>query len=145
MGDFDSLSYIPHDGNVLKLAAEKDDTDMSIAVKEGIMAGYREFHIYAGTGGRMDHTIANIQILAYLIEKKMKGWLFHRNSVFTVITDGKLIFDKGCSGYVSVFSYSEKSTGVYLRNLKYELNGATLTNSFPRGTEKLIQFIPIQN
>lgn len=171
VGDFDSLSYIPQDGNVLKLAAEKDDTDMSMAIKEGIRAGYREFHIYAGTGGRMDHTIANIQMLAYLSEEKMRGCLFHRDSVLTVITNGQLLFDKECFGYVSVFSYSERSTGVYLRNLKYELTNATLTNSFPlgvsnefigkessitvecgmllitfpRGTEKLIQFIPIQN
>lgn len=171
VGDFDSLSDIPQDGNVLKLAAEKDDTDMSVAIKEGICAGYREFHIYGGTGGRMDHTIANIQMLAYLSEKKMRGWLFHRDSVLTVITDGKLILDRDCSGYVSVFSYSEKSAGVYLRNLKYELNDATLTNRFPlgvsnefigkessitvetgmllivfpRGTQKHIHFIPTQN
>lgn len=34
---------------------------------------------------------------------------------------------------MSVFSWSEKSEGVYLRKLKYELNDAVLTNSFPLG------------
>ena len=39
VGDFDTLNYVPDKGNVLKLPAEKDDTDMFMAVKEGIKAG----------------------------------------------------------------------------------------------------------
>jgi len=133
VGDFDTLNYVPQKNNVLRLPTEKDDTDMFMAVKEGIKAGYGEFHIYCGTGGRMDHTIANLQMLAYLSENKMQGYLYHKDSVLTMITEGEILFDAIDSGYVSVFSYSEKSTGVYLRNLKYELNDAILTNSFPLG------------
>lgn len=133
VGDFDSLHFTPESENVLKLAAEKDDTDMFIAAKEGIKAGYTEFHIYCGTGGRIDHTIANIQMLAYLAERNLKGYLFYKDSVLTMLKNGKRIFDKSCSGYLSVFSYSEKSTGVYLQNLKYELHDAVLANSFPIG------------
>lgn len=133
VGDFDSLDFIPQIGNVLKLPAEKDDTDMFMAVKEGIQAGYEKFHIYCGTGGRMDHTIANLQVLAYLSEHGMQGYLFHKDSVFTMIKNRKLVFDAVDSGYVSVFSYSEQSIGVNLRNLKYELKDAVLTNSVPLG------------
>lgn len=133
VGDFDTLHYVPERGSVLKLLEEKDDTDMLMAVKEGIKAGYTDFHIYCGTGGRIDHTIANLQVLAYLSEQKMQGFLFYKDCVLAMITDRELVFDVVDSGYVSVFSHSEKSTGVYLRNLKYELNDATLTNSFPLG------------
>lgn len=133
VGDFDTLHYVPDRANVLKLPAEKDDTDMFMAVKEGIRAGYAVFHIYCGTGGRIDHTIANLQMLAYLAERKMQGYLLHRDCVLTMIKDRELVFDAAASGYVSVFSHSEKSTGVYLRNLKYELHDATLTNNFPLG------------
>ena len=133
VGDFDTLQYIPQGENVLRLPPEKDDTDMSIAVKEGIRAGYTLFHIYCGTGGRMDHTIANLQILAYLSERGMQGYLFDKDSVFTAITDRELVFDRIDGGYVSVFSWSERSVGVYLKNLKYELHDALLTNDFPLG------------
>ena len=133
VGDFDTLNYVPEKDNVLKLPAEKDDTDMFMAVKEGIKAGYAEFHIYCGTGGRIDHTIANLQMLSYLSENGMQGYLFHKDCVFTMITNRELAFEAVDSGYVSVFSHTEKSTGVYLRNLKYELNDAVLTNSFPLG------------
>lgn len=133
VGDFDTLHYIPQGENVLRLPPEKDDTDMSVAIKEGIRAGYTVFHIYCGTGGRIDHTIANLQLLAYLSERGMQGFLFDRDSVFTAITDRELAFDRIDGGYVSVFSWSESSTGVYLKNLKYELHDAVLTNSFPLG------------
>lgn len=133
VGDFDTLHYVPDGANVLKLPVEKDDTDMFMAVKEGIRAGYAVFHIYCGTGGRVDHTIANLQMLAYLAENEMQGYLFHKDCVLTMIKDRELVFEAAAAGYVSVFSHSEKSTGVYLRNLKYELHDATLTSSFPLG------------
>ena len=88
VGDFDTLQYIPQRENVLELPAEKDDTDMAIAIKEGIRAGYSVFHIYCGTGGRIDHTIANLQMLAYLSERGMQGFLFDRESVFTAVKEG---------------------------------------------------------
>lgn len=133
IGDFDSLKNLPAHPNTMALNPEKDDTDMLAAVREGIKAGYSVFHIYCGTGGRIDHTIANLQVLAYLAQNGMQGFLFDKDSVMTAITNQKITFDKIPSGYISVFSYTEKSEGVYLQGLKYELNNATLTNTFPLG------------
>ena len=133
IGDFDSLNDMPVHPNTMTLSAEKDDTDMLAAVREGIKAGYSDFHIYCGMGGRIDHTIANLQVLTYLSENGMHGFLFGKDSVITAITNQKITFDKIPSGYVSVFSHSEKSEGVYLNGLKYELNNAILTNTFPLG------------
>lgn len=64
IGDFDTLKEISTGANVVRLSCEKDDTDILAAVREGIKAGYAEFHIYGGTGGRFDHTLANLQVLA---------------------------------------------------------------------------------
>lgn len=133
IGDFDSLKNLPAHPNTLALNPEKDDTDMLAAVREGIKAGYSVFHIYCGTGGRIDHTIANLQVLAYLAQNNMRGFLFAKDTVMTTITNCKITFAKIPSGYISVFSYTEKSEGVYLQGLKYELNNATLTNTFPLG------------
>lgn len=133
IGDFDSLNDIPAHPNTKILSAEKDDTDMLAAVREGIKAGYRDFHIYCGTGGRIDHTLANLQVLAYLSENGMQGFLFDKDSVITAITNRMLSFDPIPSGYISVFSHTAKSEGVYLHGLKYELNNAVLTNTFPLG------------
>ena len=133
IGDFDSLKDTPTHPNTIVLNAEKDDTDMLAAVREGIKVGYSVFHIYCGTGGRIDHTIANLQVLAHLAQNGMQGFLFDKDSIITAITNRKIAFAKIPSGYISVFSYTEKSEGVYLQGLKYELNNAALTNTFPLG------------
>lgn len=133
IGDFDSLNNIPTHPNTMTLNAEKDDTDMLAAIREGIKAGYSTFYIYCGTGGRIDHTIANLQVLAYLAQNGMQGFLFDKDNVITAITNQKIAFDKIPSGYISVFSYTEKSEGVNLQGLKYELKDAVLTNTFPLG------------
>ena len=133
IGDFDSLDGTPTHPNTTTLSVEKDDTDMLAAVREGIRARYSVFHVYCGMGGRIDHTIANIQVLAYLSQNNMQGFLFGKDSVITAITNRKLSFNQIPSGYISVFSYTEKSEGVYLHGLKYKLENATLTNTFPLG------------
>ena len=133
IGDFDSLKCVSEHPNTIVLSAEKDDTDTLAAIRAGIKAGYTSFHIYCGTGGRIDHTMANLQVLAYLSANNMRGFLFDNGTVITAITNGSLCFGKIPCGYVSVFSCSEKAEGVTLCGLKYELNNATLTNTFPIG------------
>lgn len=133
IGDFDSLSYIPQIPNVTVLSPEKDVTDMSAAVSMGIGKDYDLFYLYGGTGGRIDHTIANLQLLADLAAQGKQGFLFDRSSIITAIRNSSISFGEISSGYVSVFSHSEQSTGVYLKGLKYELADATLKNTFPLG------------
>ena len=133
IGDFDTLRYVPQHPNVIALKPEKDDTDMLAAVREGIRAGYRRFFLYCGTGGRPEHTMANLQMLAGMSRKGIQGFLFGQDSVITAVTNETLTFPKGTSGYVSVFSHSEQSAGVYLEGLKYRLEDALLTNDYPLG------------
>jgi thiamine pyrophosphokinase len=66
VGDFDSLGFRPEHPNIVEHPPEKDDTDMMLAVKEGLRRGSRTFVILGGLGGRLDHTVANIQTLAFL-------------------------------------------------------------------------------
>ena len=103
IGDFDSLKCVSEHPNTIVLSAEKDDTDTLAAIRAGIKAGYTSFHIYCGTGGRIDHTMANLQVLAYLSANNMRGFLFDNGTVITAITNGSLCFGKILCGYVSVF------------------------------------------
>lgn len=133
IGDFDTMQCRPRHPNVILLDTEKDDTDMRAAVLEGIRAGYEIFCIYCGTGGRMEHTIANIQLLAELSQQGRRGFLFGKDAVITAVTNGSVSFPENASGYLSVFSHSDRSAGVYLKGLKYELENAVLTNTYPLG------------
>lgn len=133
IGDFDSLPYVPEHAKVRALNREKDDTDMRAAVLEGLKAGYETFHIYGGTGGRIEHTIANMQLLAELSSDGKRGFLFGKDYIITALTNGTFVFPENVSGYVSVFAHSDRAEGVWLKGLKYELQDAVLSNSYPLG------------
>ena len=143
IGDFDSVSReeaeavrrleqeIPE--RILRLPREKDDTDMLAALREGLKRGYRDFRIYGGTGGRFDHTLANIQCLVYLKEQGACGYLVDGGGMVLVIKNEAVHFRKSMEGYLSLFSLTEKSRGVRVEGLKYTLENAVLTNSYPIG------------
>jgi thiamine pyrophosphokinase len=133
VGDLDSLRYMPDFPRVLRLPEEKDVTDTWAAVAEGIVAGYDRFLLYCATGGRIDHTIANIQLIAHLAENGRVGVLFDRDTAVTSVRNGALTFPAGLSGYVSVFAAGGPAKRVSIRGLKYELADATLTTDYPLG------------
>ena len=149
IGDFDSSPEIPQGKNVIVLPKEKDDTDMMAAIKYGLERGCQTFYLYGATGGRFDHTIANIQTLSFLAENKAQGFLFDKSTVCTVIKNSSFTLPETRTGYVSVFSLSEQSKGVTLRGLKYPLTNATLTNAFPLGVSNEMAentaFIRVEN
>ena len=85
---------------------------MHIAVKEGMALGYKHFVIFGGTGGRLSHTMANIQLLAELASEGCEAVLMGTNSRIFVIHNSKISFEKEEEGYISVFSLSDRSEGV---------------------------------
>lgn len=142
VGDFDSLGYLPKHENVIQLRPEKDDTDMRVAIREGLKAGYHIFCIYGACGGRFEHTVANIQSLAYIAGQGARGFLYDKDTVITMIQDDVMHFSSSMKGYLSVFAYGERAKGVTLKGLKYPLDNAELTNDFPLGVSNEFMGIP---
>lgn len=132
IGDFDSLGYVPKGNEVIILNPVKDITDMDAAVKEGIKRGFTEFHLYGACGGRIDHTLANVQLVASLSARNIRAFI-HDESIITAVTNGKIKFDAEYKGYISVFSHSDKSEGLTIEGLKYTLENAAFSNNFPLG------------
>ncbi len=135
VGDFDSSAVVPDraDVEIVTLPEVKDITDTAAAVDIGEKRGYWNFHIYGGGGGRIDHTMANIQLITHLAEKRKFGYIHHDNTIMTVIRNCQFLLPKQERGYVSVFSLSDISQGVSIRGLKYELEDERLNNAFPLG------------
>ena len=141
IGDFDSLEdALPQGIETVRLPVDKDDTDMSAALEAGWRRGCRHFHLYGGTGGRLDHTLANLQLLAGLARRGGIGQLFDRDCVATAIADGGSIsFPEGCTGTVSVFAAGGTATGVWEEGLRFPLQDATLESTFPLGVSNCLE------
>lgn len=142
IGDFDSgdegdMSSLAH---VIRVPREKDDTDTMLCIKEAIARGYDNIVIAGGIGGRLDHTIANIQSLAYAHERGVHVELCDKNNTAFIIgkRDGLVEIKKRNGFYLSVFAYDSTATGVFESGVKYSLNNATLTNGFPLGVSNEI-------
>ena len=136
LGDFDSLGYVPEGAQVHP--KEKDDTDAMLAVKLGLSKGYKEFYIYGGMDGpRVDHTMANFQLLHYLSERGAKGYLIGVRQNAAVITDS-IAFAAEQTGTVSIFCLGQEAL-VDIEGLKYSLKDGLLQPSFPLGVSN--QFI----
>lgn len=152
IGDFDSSDYgeIEHfidsnpdysDVKLIRTVPEKDDTDTLMCVKHAMDykhdagVGCTEFVIVGGLGGRLDHTFANLQILSYLLDNDKVASIVDGESLALMIEGPKEIELAGDIGeYFSIYSFTEKCTGIYEKNSKYLLNDATIGQSFPMGT-----------
>ena len=131
VGDFDSLGYIPEGIATLRHNPIKDYTDTYLAFEEAFNRGYDEFVVYGALGGRLDHTLANLQSAYAFAKKGVKVRLVGKDQVVEVITGKKTI--SGKKGQIfSLFAFDE-AKGVYIKNGKYPLVDATLVNNFPLG------------
>ena len=142
IGDFDSLFESPYGVKIIRLPKEKNDTDTLFAVKFGMEKGHKRFFIYGGIGGRLDHTIANIQTLAFIAERDGRGFLFGEGNIVTVIRNGSIEFSTQEKGVISVFCSGSKAEGVYESGLKFPLNDATLTSDMPLGVSNEFIGVP---
>ena len=133
VGDFDSLGYVPQHLKIVRHPVCKDDTDTALAIREGWKRGMREFHIYGGMGGRLDHTLANLQLLVGLSERGGTGYLLDDGCVATALTEGALRFPAGYQGTLSVFAAGGPAEDVTLTGLLYPLEGGRLAGDVPLG------------
>ena len=143
LGDFDSLGaeYV---GTVEKYRAmgedhfrqfpvAKDDTDTMAAARLGISRGYREFLIYGGLGGRLDHTMANLQTMVWILRNGGRAFMLDRDTCVTVIGPGEFRIPEDFTGTVSLFALDECLENVTIRGMKYEVENAAVRNDYPLG------------
>lgn len=146
LGDFDSYPAVPpqtQSTEVLVYPVEKDDTDMLLAAKYGLKNGCQRFYLYGGIGGRLDHTLANIQMLAWLSHQGAKGFLYGNNTILTAITNDTLEFPganekNNQKTRLSVFCYGETAEGVTIKGCKYNVENATWDNQYPIGVSNML-------
>ena len=84
-------------------------------------------------GPRLDHTIANLQTLAFLRRENARGYLVGKNHMATVISEETIAFSEEQTGILSVFCLGKDAAGVTIRGMKYTLENGSLTADFPLG------------
>ena len=133
IGDFDSYTGQVNCDNTMIFPVKKDDTDSALAIEYAFSKGYNKIVVFGGIGGALDHTLANVALIAKYAEKGVDIAFIDGENVLFAIHNGSIAFDKEAKGRISVFSFVDRSCGVYESGLLYSLENATLTNITPLG------------
>jgi thiamine pyrophosphokinase len=125
LGDFDSLDegllekVTQYSRSIKQFDTIKDYTDTFLAVDYALTYPHDEIIIYGGLGKRIDHTLANINLLKMgnikIIDDHTKMYILEPGSYYI----------ENKYDYISFFAV-EDVLGLTLKGFKYELNNISL-------------------
>lgn len=137
LGDFDSidieiLNYYEKKGCVVdRFKREKDFTDTEAAIEEAIKLKPTEILLFAATGTRIDHTLANIGLLSRCMKNNIKAAIIDENNEISIHNKSfKFSEDKGA--IFSLQAFGEVVKGLNILGAKYPLNNYDLHFGDPR-------------
>lgn len=138
IGDLDSLT--PEEAAALQESgvqierhpAEKDETDLELAIQYAVRQGFKRIRVVAALGGRLDQTLANLALLEMPGLEGVDIRLDDGREEILIIRDQAVV--EGQPGdTVSLLAMNECTKGIVTSGLKYALNHETLCPNRTRG------------
>lgn len=126
LGDFDSSKFPEEGFDVIRLPAEKDDTDTFSAVKYAAENGFKQIDIYNAVGGRFDHSYSNILCLMYCKNKNINASISDRRNKITILNN-KTVINNDSYKYFSVFAIGGDVSGLTIKNAYYPLDNVNIS------------------
>ena len=136
VGDFDSapeglLKEYENRPEILvrRLNPQKDDSDTQSAFHLAVEMGAKEIGILGGTGTRLDHVLANLELLSYGLSLGVHSYLVDaHNYIWAADRPVTLRRERQWGKYVSMFALGEPVEGLTLRGFVYPLQNYRLTS-----------------
>lgn len=149
IGDFDSISaerqaQLEAEGvELITFPAEKDFTDLELALKIARERGADWIRIIGGIGGRLDQTIANVYLLALPELRGCDVRLVAGEQTIWLLEAGEKHRIEGEAGdTLSLIPLGGKVEGIVTENLYYPLRDETLTFGPARGVSNVLSATP---
>lgn len=139
MGDFDSVSpeilEAYREGKVagsehcewIRYPKEKDYVDTQLVLEWILEKGAEEITFLGATGGRLDHFLANVNILMLALKQKVPAYIVDsRNRIRLIDSTFTIEREELYGKYLSLLPLTSTVTGVTLHGLKYLIEDYTL-------------------
>ena len=126
IGDFDSSS-MPKDFKVIKLQIEKDDTDGQAAIEYAKQNNFDEIRLYGATGGRLDHELCNLSLLAKAYSLGIKASAKEPDVEIFYSEAGKVTLNANIGATVSIIAFGDGVTITNGKGLKYPINDLSIS------------------
>jgi thiamine pyrophosphokinase len=143
VGDMDSLdrdaqeSYETMGVRIIRHPREKNETDTELALREAFAIAPAEVRIWGALGGRIDHTLANLSLLAQGIERGVEVRLIDEWCELFLVTRHTVL--EGEEGQtVSLLPYAEEVSGITLTGFEYSLTKAVMAIGRPYGISNVL-------
>lgn len=144
IGDLDSIKssilnkFITLNVEFKRYPEKKDFTDMELCLDYALSICASEVTIMGGTGSRLDHTLANIFLLYFLLEKNIKGKIIDDNNEVYIIND-VIELKQDEKEYVSIIPISNIVYGISTNGFEYETNKLNLKFGSARGVSNKLK------
>ena len=144
LGDLDSIdndvrSYYENSNVVFKkFPSKKDETDSQLAVLLVEEVGLLGIDIYAGLGGRIDHELANIQLLYYILDRGMYPRIISDKEEIYILKDDEMNLKGNIGDIVSIIPIRGDVRGLTLTNMEYSVDELDLKYSVTRGISNVM-------
>ena len=143
IGDMDSFSDLEQQGidntEFVSYPAEKDETDLELALLYAKEQRANQIVMVGVMGGRMDMTIANILLITHASLSSCRIEVWHGEQTGWVIKPP----GEDISGYlgdtVSLMPLGGDASGITTKGLKYSLDDEELTFGSARGISNLLE------
>ncbi|MGH8927852.1 MAG: thiamine diphosphokinase, partial [Acidimicrobiia bacterium] len=127
VGDLDSVSAegLSVATDVRRYPADKDETDLALALEAAAQMSPIRVIVVGGAGGRIDHLLANAALLCRSEYRDFQiTWLPGRATIYVV--HGRLDLEGSPGDLVSLLPYGGPATGISTDGLRWPLAAATL-------------------
>ncbi|HEU5141184.1 MAG TPA: thiamine diphosphokinase [Bacillales bacterium] len=127
-GDFDSLSVdelrkIQTESKLFTFPAEKDKTDLELAVEWAIHQRPESITLFGATGGRLDHEWVNIRLLKKSLGTGIEMAIVDRQNEIIARKPGCYRINRDTDyPYLSFLPFGESIKGLSLEGFKYPLS-----------------------
>ena len=113
---------------------EKDETDTELAISLALTLNPKEIVLLGATGTRLDHTMANIELLYRITESGVRARIIDEYNVIS-IHDKEITLkrDKAFGEYFSLIPFTDSVKGLNIRGAKYEVENYILSSGSSLG------------
>lgn len=144
IGDMDSLSddeleRLRADGaKILQYPAEKDETDLELALKFATEQGAEWIRIIGAIGGRFDQMLANVYLLSLPELRECDVALVAGNQILRILYAGEHHISASAGDTVSLIPMSGDVLNISTQGLQYPLKQETLRFGPARGISNVM-------
>lgn len=118
---------------------QKDETDTELAIRYALKAGASELVLLGAVGDRLDHTLANVLLLAMPELERVPATLMTGSTQLWLLRGGAQLEFEGDEGdIVTLLPLGRDAVGVTTAGLQWALDDATLSFGPARGVSNVM-------